>query len=89
MHSQDTNMVQSVLNSAVSKVTGSPGSLLGVGELEVSNLLSGAVHLIDTWVELEVGLLGEDSSRRNGFVVDVMHHIIYIIQFINIFWGSF
>ncbi|CAN0522630.1 unnamed protein product, partial [Ectocarpus sp. 8 AP-2014] len=32
---------------------GSRGSLLGAGELDVSSLLSGGAHLIDTWVELE------------------------------------
>lgn len=33
---------------------GSQGSLLGAGRLEVSPLLAGGAHLIDTWVELEV-----------------------------------
>lgn len=47
-------MVQSMLSSAVSTVMGSRGSLLGAGELEVSPLLAGGAHLIDTWVELEV-----------------------------------
>ncbi|CAM9448799.1 unnamed protein product [Ectocarpus sp. 4 AP-2014] len=47
------SIVQSVLSSAVSTVMGSRGSLLGAGELDVSSLLSGGAHLIDTWVELE------------------------------------
>ncbi|CAM9499735.1 unnamed protein product [Pylaiella littoralis] len=52
VYNQD-NMVQSMLSSAVSTVMGSRGSLLGAGELEVSPLLAGGAHLIDTWVELE------------------------------------
>lgn len=53
VYNQDS-IVQSVLSSAVSTVMGSRGSLLGAGELDVSSLLSGGAHLIDTWVELEV-----------------------------------
>lgn len=56
VYNQD-NVVQSVLSSAVSTVMGSHGSLLGTGALEVSPLLSGGLHLIDTWVELEVRAL--------------------------------
>eukprot|EP00903_Cladosiphon_okamuranus_P007042 g6846.t1 len=52
VYNQD-GVVQSVLSSAVSTVMGSHGSLLGAGQLEVSPLLAGGVHLIDTWVELE------------------------------------
>ncbi|CAN0539836.1 unnamed protein product, partial [Ectocarpus sp. 8 AP-2014] len=52
VYNQDS-IVQSVLSSAVSTVMGSRGSLLGAGELDVSSLLSGGAHLIDTWVELE------------------------------------
>lgn len=53
VYNQDS-VVQSVLSSAVSTVMGSQGSLLGAGQLEVSPLLAGGAHLIDTWVELEV-----------------------------------
>ncbi len=45
---------------------GSQGSLLGVGELEVSPLLAGGLHLIDTWVELEVGGEAQANSCRGG-----------------------
>ena len=43
-----------MLSTAVSTVMGSQGSLLGSAELEMSSLLAGGAHLIDTWVELEV-----------------------------------
>ncbi|CAM9250826.1 unnamed protein product [Laminaria digitata] len=52
VYNQD-NGVQSVLSTAVSTVMGSMGSLLGEAELEMSSLLAGGAHLIDTWVELE------------------------------------
>eukprot|EP00752_Nemacystus_decipiens_P011279 g10023.t1 len=52
VYNQDS-VVQSVLSSAVSTVMGSQGSLLGAGQLDVSPLLAGGAHLIDTWVELE------------------------------------
>lgn len=44
----------------------SQGSLLGAGELEVSPLLAGGLHLIDTWVELEVGGEAEANIWRGG-----------------------
>ena len=53
VYNQDSVM-QSVLSSAVRTVMGSQGSLLGAGRLEVSPLIAGGAHLIDTWVELEV-----------------------------------
>lgn len=69
VYNQD-NVVQSVLSSAVSTVIGSQGGLLGAGELEVSPLLSGGVHIIDTWVELEVG-----SSRVQYLSVSVLGEV--------------
>eukprot|EP00904_Undaria_pinnatifida_P001886 jgi/Undpi1/11699/HiC_scaffold_36.g13994.m1 len=52
VYNQD-NAVQSMLTTAVSTVMGSQSSLLGVARLEMSSLLAGGAHLIDTWVELE------------------------------------
>lgn len=67
MYNQD-NGVQSVLSTAVSTVMGSQGSLLGAAELEMSSLLAGGAHLIDTWVELEVPNSHHIPRPKGGWV---------------------
>lgn len=49
----------------MSTVMGSQGRLLGTGRLEISPLLSGGVHLVDTWVELEVGIIAQLATPES------------------------